>query len=596
MSGLPDTHLVVARSFLERALLDLGALPPRVDRRPLAAMLERAVDALTEAGRTGPFDPAHLDHLASARTTLTALGTALRVAAQGQAAELLTRLDGAQRALDLHREAALDALAQAPPELPGPRPPAALRASVGSPALHRLDRRPLSPRTRAGALDEEAPRPAADAHPGAVLLVDQLRNLAHDCFAEMSELGNLRRAGGEVLWSPALARFEDRLLADLDAAVALGRPVVYDGAQVALLDVLAEVLAWADDALIADPGRAFARAFLLGCVEGDDAARAAVLALRQSPAETHEAQVSALGLASNPAVARALSPLVLGSDPRLAAAALDALTLRGEGQAAFAATLIAHPEARVRRSAARHFGAVREAAAAATLLSAALHDERDGDVLAEGCASLCRLGSREGLHLARARVEDPAFDPGAQAALRRVLAAAGGPLDHALLLRAFTDEPTPDAALALGAHGHPGGVEPLLRAFAAASGQRLRDAVAAALTRLTGLPMDDTAAGANDLAAWWSAHGDALGARDDRPRRLRRGQPHTVAAALDELAGPGDPAVRALLTLEIAAATGGAVRLDPHGFIAPQLGAIAAARASLGDGARAGEWPEAQLR
>jgi hypothetical protein len=593
VSAPAGTHLALARSFLERVLLGLGALPPRVDRRPLAAMVERAVDALSEAGRSALGDPGHLDHLASARTTMIALGAALRVASPTEAAPLLAALDGAARALELHREAALDAPPS--PEPAAPRPPAPLRASVGAPALHRLDRRPLSPRARTRD-DEAPPRPLDDPHPGAVLLVEQLRDLAHDCFAEMGELGNLRRAGGEVLWSPALGRFEDRLLADLDAAVALGRPVLYDGAPVALFDVLAEAQAWADDALFADPGRAFARAFLLGCVEGDDAALAAVLALRQSPPETHGAQVSALGLGASPAIARALTPLLLGGDPGLTVAALDVLTLRREGDAVFAAALLAHPDARVRRSAARFAGALREPAAAVPLLAGALHAERDGAVLAEGCASLCRLGSREGLHLARARVEDPAFDPPTRRALGRVLAAAGGPHDLAALLRAFADDPAPETALALGLHGHPGAVDPLLRALAAASSSRLREAVAAALTRLTGEPADDAAAGALALAAWWSAHGEALGARDDRPRRLRLGQPWTLAASLDELAGPADPAVRELCALELAAATSGSVRLDTSGWVAQQLGALAAARASLGEGARPGEWPEAQLR
>jgi hypothetical protein len=244
----------------------------------------------------------------------------------------------------------------------------------------------------------------------------------------------------------------------------------------------------------------------------------------------------------------------------------------------------------VRESAARLLGTVRDAVPAVALLSAALSAEREGPVLAEGCASLCRLGSRESLRLARARAEDPALDRDTRIALGRVLAAAGGALDLAPLLRAFVADPAPDTALALGVHGHPGAVEPLLQAFAATTGTHLRAAIGAALERITGVPVEDRT---DEVIAFWSARRDALGARDDRPRRLRRGQPHALAASLDEVAGPGDPEVRALLALEIAASTGGAVRLDTSGWVSRQLGAIAATRGEIDD--RAGEWPEARL-
>lgn len=46
---------------------------------------------------------------------------------------------------------------------------------------------------------------------------------------------------------------------------------------------LAEVERWSADGAIPDPTRAFAAAFVLGCVDGEDAARAAALLLRKAP-------------------------------------------------------------------------------------------------------------------------------------------------------------------------------------------------------------------------------------------------------------------------------------------------------------------------
>src|SRR5262249_16152432 len=140
-----------------------------------------------------------------------------------------------------------------------PAPP--LRASTDVPALHRLDRRPLAPRIALGTLESAAldapPRSrAAKEDPAAAPLFEQLGRLAHDCFQELGQLGNLRSGSDELPWSPQLASFEKRLLADLDAAIALGRPVFFDGAPAIRLDVLSEVQTFADDALAGDPGRA----------------------------------------------------------------------------------------------------------------------------------------------------------------------------------------------------------------------------------------------------------------------------------------------------------------------------------------------------
>ena len=71
-----------------------------------------------------------------------------------------------------------------------------------------------------------------------------------------------------------IASFERRLLENLDALVALGQPVAARS-----VDVLAAAQRYAAEAVVADPMRAFARSFVLCCVEGEDTVRAAALAL-----------------------------------------------------------------------------------------------------------------------------------------------------------------------------------------------------------------------------------------------------------------------------------------------------------------------------
>ena len=619
-------RLSACRDVIEQVVLDLPSLPPRVNRAPLVALLERALGLAAQAAGCSADDPDHLALTSAASTALVGAASVLQLAASRQdAAPLLDRLRSAQRALEVYRREALEAMDASRPPRPG-APPARLRASVGVPALHRLDRRPLAPRARftAAAGDdhgdaEHEGRRVRSEEPSAVLLLDQLRRLAQDCFAELGELGNLRAPSEEVPWSPELARFEARLLADLDAVAALGQRVIFDGEPALQLDVLDELLAFADDELCPDPGRAFARAFILGCVEGDDAARAAVLALRQSDPLTHDAQRSALALASSPCLAPALEGLVLDRDPALATLALDVLRARREGDTALAAVLLAHPEPRARRSAALFLGASREGNSAVALLLAALDVELDGTAFGGAVESLIRLGRRAGLTAARARLQgdvdvgegSPANGPG-HVVLLRVLALAGGPGDAALLLRAFAAAPSEAITDLLGWHGHPGSVDPLSRALTEAcagpdGGERpraLAEAIALAIHRITGAEVTPTAEGARAFAAWWSEHRDQLGSEAERridggrPARYRRGHRYTLQGSLDELAASGSAPTREALALEIAAASSGAARLDVDGWVARQLADIAAAREMLAAARptfQPGDWPEHRL-
>jgi hypothetical protein len=606
-----------ARDLLEQVLLDLPLLPARVDRAPIAGLIERSLAALDALAETVIEDAPHLDHLASARATAGAARALLALAAAGDAsARSIDRLAALERSLTAYERRAQDRLAamedrylRAPiVEAPAALPP--FRASLGVPALHHLARPALPPRLRIEALDEDdddeddddddaSPRVMGASEPddpaGAWRI--QLRRIARDALEEIGALGGLRRAEGDDEWSPALGRFEQRMLADLDALAALGQKATLEGGRELVLDVPAEALAYAADAFTADTVRPFARAFVLGCIAGEDTARAAVLALRQSHPLTHDAQRSALALASNPALGGALRALAQHDDPALAGLALDALRARGEATLDVAAALAAHPDPAVRRRAARCLGAVPERAPAIALLDRLLRDEPDDRVAAAAAESLLPLDLDAGLALVRRRLEQASHPD-----LLVLLAIAGGPRDAALLAARL--ERSPAAAEALGWHGHPGHVDVLLdaleRAANASPDDPFRVATLSAIRRITGAPPGLTLEG---LRAFWDQQRGDLGAprapASAEPRKLRSGRPYTPLASLDELSADDVPGrVRALLALEVAIITGGP-RLDVDGWVAVQLATIARLRdqvAAIDPPHRPGAWPASRDR
>src|SRR5262249_8025298 len=105
-------------------------------------------------------------------------------------------------------------------------------------------------------------------------------------------LSSLRRVQGEERWGSA-ASFEQRLLDNVDALISLGKGGPGQDRDPGILDQLARYAAEQQP----DPGRTFARAFVLGCVDGDDTLRALTLALRRSHAYTLASQEEALSLA-----------------------------------------------------------------------------------------------------------------------------------------------------------------------------------------------------------------------------------------------------------------------------------------------------------
>ncbi len=603
-------HSIAAlREILDRILTDTALLPARVDRAPIAnliRMAEGAVDALAGAGAD---ERSFADHVGRATSALRSARSLIALAEAGSAGDrLAARITSVIAALGEHDREARDALLAASDRAlrsrsdraPAMRPK--LSASVGAPALHHLDRPPLTAHVRARANDDEDDEERED---GSDLLPDprpmpidpwaaQLRRIARDTMDEIGALGLLRGAEGEDPWSPALASFDQRLLNDLDALAALGEPARDGAGKLVSIDVATEVVVFASDAFTIDPARAFARAFVLGCLHGEDAVRAAVHELVLSHPDTHDAQRVALSLASSPAITGAMRALSRRESPALAALALDVLRARGEASFDVAALLVAHPNERVRRSAIACLAAAPEREAAAALLERSLSGEEDDAVVAALLDALAVVSPAFGLAEIRRRmaiaIERRAPPPGAIAI---TLAIAGGPLDGDLIARALDAKAgAVFAAEALGWHGHPANLDGLCDALTAAlqAGARaegvhgaIARASAGAIARITGAPIEPTHEGLKR----------AIALRDERrsvedpaarraPVRLREGKPYAVLSSLDALVRAGVPARERVISAREAAHMDARARgLDGAGWIAPLLARVAALRAII---------------
>ena len=586
---IADLRRTPAIAVLARATLEqVRELPAGERRRAACAELDFAWGALGELLRREDADPAQLEALEeAARRTAEARRVleGVRGPAFARTARSLAAVEdalGRARAEVVERIVAAERAGAAPTATPA-RP--AFRASVGRPSLHALPATGLCPfsalLTRGSAIDEPddddddatdrgaTPAPvsgAAKPARAASVAPEALRRLAREAMEEIGRLAWLRPLRPGQGWSPAAARFEQRMLDQLDALVALGHGGV---------DVAGEVLRYTTESLV-DTGRAFTRAFVLGCLEGEEPVRAALMVLRDSHPASHDAQREALSLASSPILGRLLDEVCLDGDARIAALALDVLRARREARFSPTAILTAHPSPEVRRSAVRALGVVPEREQALAVLESMLGEDLDASVAAALAESLVGLDSPAGLELARQLLQGELGAPGGLApevrsALLRLVAIAGAPSDLDLVLRAAV---LPVDLAIVGWLGHAGSIDLLLQRMGHQAGARAgeadwttREAIGRALQRITGAVPDDptrhltaapTGAAPSDARAWrawWTAHGHALELR----QKHRFGAPASVATCIAELEHEGVVAeVREACALELAARLGGA--------------------------------------
>jgi hypothetical protein len=641
---------LVGRDAVDRARLELGRLELSDLRDPdHLGLLERVTAAMRHAAQAVALAPA------------SAAGARLR----GVLLDLGDKLDAA-RPVTLEAIVAAQArdTSTSARQLPAKRRP--FQASVGMPAFHAVARdQPmlatvdlgpeddispdpdddldriharmlaLAHRARAGGPVAEAPEPPAaaprartdapgtDAAPKlpapddgderALGALAQLRRQLGRCMDEIGILGNLRRVEGSARWHERLPDFEQRLLNHLDALVALGER----RSSSPPFDLLAEAMAYADDRAATDFTRAFARALLLGSVEGDDTARAAVLTLAQAPAATRAAQADALSLGSNPSLAGAALRLVSLPHPAHRQLGLELMAARRGPGLESVVGLLEDPNAAVRKAALHYVAVAAPREIARDHLDAAIRREDDDAVLLEALrgAFSCdpslalaklRMRLREGL-------EDPvSIAPGARRELVWMLGIAGGRQDGELLAKVAGQDAVEIAAL--GWHGDIEHVARLVhelersgetaadRASSDGTGDAIADAdavpfldrdpsptrlaAALALCRITGASLpafeDDPDAyrpstDPDRWRAWLSEHVSSL----PTSSRLRFGQPFALRASLEELEAVGVPNdLREALAFELGIALG-QPPLDVHGWVARQRAELGAVRAML---------------
>jgi hypothetical protein len=436
----------------------------------------------------------------------------------------------------------------------------------------------------------------------------QLDGIARDCLEDVGNMSNLRRPFADGDWLDA-ARFDDRLLANLDALVALG--VAEPGAH-ARIDVVDPLVSYAGELHQGDFGRAFALSFVLGCFEGEASARAAVSAVRRAHPAALPAHADALRLASGDAIGRATNALLLDARAELVELGLDVLAARREASFASVVAHLSHPSSRVVAAAARCLGGVAEREAAAGAL-AELLDADDDRVFFAVVEALAVLGDPQGLLALRERLsleaetrglESDAFVERGLLLLAAIGAATDAALVRALALRGVGHR------RALGWFGHPAHVDVLLADLATLASVRpgpaypspAEIATVEALHRIVGAELrvppalvPETVATTDlvrDPEVWAGAW---VAVRDRLPRggRVRFGRPWSGAAVVDELARSGRPGERVQLARELAVATHGASRLDVEGWVEAQLRELGRLREGFDRGAwavNAGTW------
>jgi len=625
-----------ARDVLENALLALRDLPRRVDRAPIRSALEEAMALLSAWGESRLLAQ---DHLILADRAAEAIGRAATLvrpfAEKSVVARRLARsLDKLHTSLGVTREKTAERLLaeqnrafsgrtlsrnEAPPDRP-------FVASAGFAALHTLPGRPkIRPPISVDAnesdddADDDDDEPRAlesgakgvigDADPGWWDEVAHIRGLARDCMEDIAGFGNLRRRNEDESWTD-VATFEGRLCDNLDAFISLGHTGPECEAQPELLK---ELFAWTDPGFI-DKGRAFAAAFVLGCIEGEDAARAAVLALERAHPSTYASYADALVLGSSPSIRRAVERLLGNADAALVSVALEILRRRREVSFAPVALLLGHPDIELARGAALALGFAQERGPAALTLVRVLEDpDVEGHVALAAAESAILLGAPEGLRFVRTRLAEENAEAGSHAhefvaSALRLLSLAGNENDKDMVRSTCGADEA--GVIAIGWFGEPGHVPALLDWLEAASElsasvgypSPLEVRIVEALHRITGAPLrvpqseipltEVTTDLALDPRVWrnfWNERGHqfVLG------KRYRFGTPYTPAASVEELASEGATvSARRNCAFEVALMLDEGRSFDPETWVVRQQQVLGILREQAARSNHpAGRWP-----
>lgn len=667
-----------AHDRLHRAARALESLTdPPWDLRPAAESIAKAVERVYLA-----YDERAERHRATYDASTEAAEARDRLQkleGGGKVDEALAHLDDARAALS-SAERRLAHLVPREPPLPAP-----LRASELVPTLHAMMRGPLVPRFRVAAppppppvlpppivppktleelkaMVEEVKRravvmreanaeklrkpreplpPKPEQRPGFVAEIpsakkplDWLGERARDCFEEVAMIGLQRMP---LLGDPFRSTqfLERRMLCAFDAIAALG-----PGALMRL-----EPLAL--DSPVKDPARAFAAAFVFGCIEGRDALGAAERILRwygPSVDDIADGFANGLKLATNPLVDVVARAWLSDPDPSMRAIGIDVLGYRRTATPEELVACANDSAPRVATKALPYLGALNP-----PQHTQAMHDAIDSALqafdldLRDAAWTAMSLSAHHHVSttLNRALGEEGSTD---RAAIP--LAIVADAQDAAELLRRAEEKPTESLLLALGWAGAADCV-PFLIKQVAGKKKELKIAAANALDRISGarlyeemaidpekievedpptpeidlggpkppkpLPLAQKISDPRDLPGkgapdalelpttnasrwqhWWNERRDSFRSGS----RYRRGHPYTPLVSWWELdQWRVTPFERRMLQRELVVRTGQYVPFDPFDFIPVQEAALQQweqhARQASGHG---GSWSRSMRR
>jgi hypothetical protein len=581
LQGSPGTAstrplLEGVRSALEDSLL---AIADRSDATEIADTLREGIALLSRLVEDEVRDA---DALEALSRTSRALGAARERLANDEV--IAKRIEGAARWL-------ADASERLRGRLPVRGAGAAasaqseeLAASIGVPRAHSVRVPPprVLSREEASAAEGARGRAALEASRSAAGDLAQIRAIARDCFEDIASLGSLRKLYDHEPWIDA-GPFEQRLLDNLDALVALERPLDPEAPSLGLVESL---FAYAIEWVVPDFGRTFALAFTLCCLDSETAMRWVVLALRRSHPRTYPAFIDAFALGSNESIDRTLVELCREDDPAMVEVALEAMARRGRVDMASAVLLLMRPQPSPSLLDKAVDLAARLPAQAAAPLLARLVDGAAPDAAASAAAALMTLGDARGPKHLRALLQRSRTDDAATLRARRIafeaLCLLGSPFDRNLVgaEASFDRQGLPW----LGWHGHPDHVPLLIEGIRRAAAEGAYDEaerVARALERIGGGPAPRPGALTGGdfeerLAVWLRAFEERRPLDD---ARMRFGQPWTPSAILTELSARSTrQGERPILARELALVTRRAAHLDVSGWVVVQERALAAAR------------------
>ncbi|MBW2458576.1 MAG: hypothetical protein JRI68_29020 [Deltaproteobacteria bacterium] len=215
----------LARDVLERAFGQLDELPAAAAGDQLLAAYDEARIALDRLAGAALRDPHYLDYFDAACTALESLARGSEGLHHRGAERFARRVAGAAAALAKRREQVLDEMvavqgaaapsSQQDTDDQAPRP---FHVSRDLPVLQ-----DVTP-TSLGLVTPTHPPPGPGGEPVASLGDGQLNELARSCLAEMGRMSRLCHLDGDRPWSSVVVRFEERVLANLDAVMGLCRP------------------------------------------------------------------------------------------------------------------------------------------------------------------------------------------------------------------------------------------------------------------------------------------------------------------------------------------------------------------------------------